>query len=70
MDMSSKGQKAGKRPDSRSRRRFLVWNAFALLSLLLGRRRGLKELPVDETALPGREARYYRRVGPGGSRTG
>ena len=67
--MSAKGKNSGKKPESRSRRRFLVWNTFALFSLLLSRRRGLKKLPVDETALPGREARYYRKIGPVGSRT-
>jgi hypothetical protein len=61
MDMSSKG--AEKRPDGRSRRRFLAWNALALLSFLLLRRRRLKGLPAGEDALPGREARYYRRIG-------
>ncbi len=59
--MISKG--AEKRPDGRSRRRFLAWNALALLSFLLLRRRRLKGLPAGEDALPGREARYYRRIG-------
>lgn len=67
--MNSRRKKVGKKPDFRSRRRFLAWNTFALLSFILGRRRGLAEMPVDETALPGREARYYRKVGPKGSRT-
>jgi len=69
MDVTSKEENCGKRTAC-GRRRFLAWNALALLSLLLDRRRGLKELPVDETALPGREARYYRKVGPVGNRTG
>jgi hypothetical protein len=63
MDMNSKRESAGKRPACRSRRHFLAWSALALLSFLLGRRRRLKELPGGEAALPGREARYYRRIG-------
>ena len=67
--MRDKEKGSGKGAAFRSRRRFLAWNTFALLSLLLNRRRELRETPVDEIALPGREARYYRKVGPPGSRT-
>ena len=70
MDVREKEKDSGKMAAFRSRRRFLAWNTFALLSLLLNRRLGLRKPPVDETALPGREARYYRKVGPAGSRTG
>jgi hypothetical protein len=67
MDVISKGENYGKRPAC-GRRRFLAWNALALLSLLLGRRRSLTEPPVDNDELPGHEARYYRKVGPVGER--
>jgi hypothetical protein len=70
MDVRDNKEDSGKRAAIRSRRRFLAWNTLALLSLLLNRRLGSRKPPIDETALAGREALYYRKVGPAGSRTG
>ena len=70
MDMRESEKYSKKGAAFRSRRRFLAWNTFALLSLLLSKPLGLRKPPIDESALPGREARYYRKVGPAGRRTG
>jgi hypothetical protein len=51
-----------KGPRMAGRRRFLIWNAAALLSALAGRVLKARLIPGRGGALKGREARWYRRI--------
>jgi hypothetical protein len=51
-----------KGPRLAGRRRFLIWNAAALLSALAGRVPGARLIPGRRGALKGHEARWYRKI--------
>jgi hypothetical protein len=51
-----------KAPRLAGRRRFLIWNAAALLFALAGRIPGIRLLPGGRGALRGHEARWYRKI--------